>query len=372
MSAVTGSTDTQTGFRPATQVPLVIKGFCLNEGTLTHLGLNNQLAFSYEQGMLVYCAEEKTRWEWREVESDEELTGLIPEDFVYPTGAICFGIDYSNKLFNFFPAPIYSNQDIIDIIGTLPAGTAGSIWRVGIGAPSNTLGVDNDQYLNSANGYVYSKIAGIYIITANIKGADGNDGADGLNADITRTSITSNGLTTGFKTFAFSIASNNLGWGVGMRLRFTPIGFEGVKYMEGYVSSVFPTLVIVVIEYVVGSGTYANWNIGVAGDVGVSSSLQKTVNTSTNYTLLTEDDQYTILINNGIDDVTVTVPTGLIDTFSCIVIADGTGSVTFIESSTTIDFLPGTGLTLIDTNAWAVLQKVAGSQRFKLGGQVKA
>jgi hypothetical protein len=53
-------------------------------------------------------------------------------------------------------------------------GTNGSVWRNGSGVPSNSLGVNGDYYLNTANGDVYLKASGTYSVVANIKGADGD------------------------------------------------------------------------------------------------------------------------------------------------------------------------------------------------------
>lgn len=65
--------------------------------------------------------------------------------------------------------------------GNDAAGTAGTIWRDGAGAPSNALGINGDYYLNDTNGDVYLKAAGSYSVAANIKGATGATGAAGSN-----------------------------------------------------------------------------------------------------------------------------------------------------------------------------------------------
>jgi len=76
-----------------------------------------------------------------------------------------------------------TNDDFVEFpVSVGPAGTDGtngSVWRNGSGAPSNSLGVNGDYYLNTANGDVYLKATGAYTIVANIKGADGTDGTDG-------------------------------------------------------------------------------------------------------------------------------------------------------------------------------------------------
>lgn len=63
------------------------------------------------------------------------------------------------------------------------ATTTASVWRNGTGAPSNTLGINGDYYLNtttgSGKGDVYKKAAGVYGIVGNIAGAIGATGATG-------------------------------------------------------------------------------------------------------------------------------------------------------------------------------------------------
>jgi hypothetical protein len=58
-------------------------------------------------------------------------------------------------------------------------GAAGSVWRNGSGAPSNSLGVNGDYYLDTATGNVYTKSSGAYSIVANIEGPTGATGATG-------------------------------------------------------------------------------------------------------------------------------------------------------------------------------------------------
>ncbi len=60
-----------------------------------------------------------------------------------------------------------------------PPGLAGSQWRVASGVPSDGLGVNSDLYLNSANGDVYQKVDGAYVLKLNIKGSKGDTGDPG-------------------------------------------------------------------------------------------------------------------------------------------------------------------------------------------------
>lgn len=86
------------------QIPLDVKVYCPNEATLANLGTNNNKAFSYYEGMIVYCVAEKKRYEWKEALPDLGQ-GLLTENFVYPNNLQVFNIDYSLKEFNFFLKP---------------------------------------------------------------------------------------------------------------------------------------------------------------------------------------------------------------------------------------------------------------------------
>lgn len=90
------------GLRVQTQIPLDVKEYVLNEATLKDLGTSNNLAYTYVKGLIIYCFAENTRYEWNEVPSGLENTGLLPTDFTYPNGVVAFGVTYSNKKYNFF------------------------------------------------------------------------------------------------------------------------------------------------------------------------------------------------------------------------------------------------------------------------------
>jgi hypothetical protein len=57
------------------------------------------------------------------------------------------------------------------------AGAPGSILRNGNGAPSNSLGIDGDYYLDDVMGDVYHKVSGSYGVVANVKGPQGPNGS---------------------------------------------------------------------------------------------------------------------------------------------------------------------------------------------------
>ena len=92
-----------TGLKINSQIPLDVKGYALNEATLAYLGVGDNLAFTYHEGLRVVCIEERKVYEWREVGVGEENTGLVAVDFTYPSDLPeVYGIDYSGRDFNFF------------------------------------------------------------------------------------------------------------------------------------------------------------------------------------------------------------------------------------------------------------------------------
>lgn len=59
------------------------------------------------------------------------------------------------------------------------SGDPGAVWREGTGAPDNDVGRNGDFWLDDLTGDVYQKVAGSYIVVANIKGPTGATGATG-------------------------------------------------------------------------------------------------------------------------------------------------------------------------------------------------
>jgi len=93
--------DTPGKLRVPAQVVLDAKTKIATIASLIDLGLDDNLAFTYYKGLVVKVDEDLSSWEWREVSVPEEV-GLRPVHFLYPTDYIVDGVDYSNKLYNFF------------------------------------------------------------------------------------------------------------------------------------------------------------------------------------------------------------------------------------------------------------------------------
>lgn len=75
------------------------------------------------------------------------------------------------------------------------------------------------------------------------------------------------------------------------------------------------------------------------------------------------------MVNNGSNDVTITVPAGLSSAFICAFTQMGSGDVTFVESSTTINTPIGL---LIKGQFYAVaLEQIGATDEYNLLGNSK-
>ena len=97
------SQDFPQSLRLASMLPLDSKNSVSTLDELKQLGENNNKAFSYYRGLIVYCNENKTRYEWTDdlYENGIKKEVLLDNDFKYPRGTKVDDIDYSNKIFNF-------------------------------------------------------------------------------------------------------------------------------------------------------------------------------------------------------------------------------------------------------------------------------
>ena len=277
------------GLRVQTQIPLDVKQYSLSENDLKNLGVGNNLAFTYTKGLVIYCVQEETRWEWREVKLGEENTGLLSVDFVYPNGITAFGINYSLKSFNFFPFLI--NGQI---------GPPGPPGENGVSGPPGVIGPKGDQ------------------------GIQGNSGTNGTNGE--------DGLS------AYELAVEN--------------GFTGTE-SDWLTSLIGP------------QGPQGN--IGPNG-IDASNNLQKTI--TSNYTLTSLDNNYTILVNNEVTNVKIFYPGELINNFCVGFIQQGTGEVSFEHTGTGPIHSPN-GLKIKGTDYNAYLEQIGTTDSVHLVGNLK-
>ena len=89
------------------------------------------------------------------------------------------------------------------------------------------------------------------------------------------TSVTSATINTGSQTFTTNLNANTTAFQVGTRVRLA-YSTNPSNYMEGAVTAFSGTSMTVNVDAVGGSGTYASWNISVAGIAGSNTSVPGT------------------------------------------------------------------------------------------------
>lgn len=99
----------------------------------------------------------------------------------------------------------------------------------------------------------------------------------------------------------------------------------------------------------------------------LNTNLQKVI--ASDYTLTNADNNYSIIINNGANPLTITVPTGLLAILQVGFIQQGTGDVSFIASGTTLN--TPTGLKIKGINYNAYIEKIGNTEVFQLLGNLK-
>lgn len=186
-------------------------------------------------------------------------------------------------------------------------GSANTILH-GAGAPSNSLGADGDFYVDTVEYFLYGpKTSGAWSTYVEMLGANG---ANGLNADMYMASQSLVAIGTGSKIFTFTTPTLNNGWASGTRLRaYNSAG----RWMEGVVTARSTTEVTINVDIAVGSGTFAQWFISIAGEPGVPGATGAIGNTGAP--------------GRGITGIAKTGTVGLVDTYT-ITYSDG-GTSTF-------------------------------------------
>lgn len=164
-------------------------------------------------------------------------------------------------------------------------GLAGAQWLSGSGDP-NVLAIsanNGDFWLNTDNGDVWRCLGGTtWIYSTNITGPRGftirpNDGEDGENGltipglpglGYYATSVQSVLLTLGNTGFiVFAQGNSNLAYTVGMRVRLTATASPS-NWEEGAINAMAQSSISINVDLVNGSGTFSNWVLSVAGQVG--------------------------------------------------------------------------------------------------------
>jgi len=302
------------GLRTQTQIPLDVKEYIQNESLLSNLGVNGQLAYTYTKGLVVYCIEESTRWEWTEVKPGLEDTGLINQDFIYSDNHIAFGIDYSNKRYNFFPY----NQSAF----TVPDATT---TIKGILKLANDLGGTADAPT-----------------TPTAVHKTGNETINGIKTFISRVDFQQSGTSS---------IGLSIGTGATYSQSFTTLLFnkdaDGSASFSGMDNTITGALGNISIKSSnFGFATLSTENIplsqirnfklpSASGTLALEQNLQKVI--TTNVTLSNVDNDYTIFINNGATPITITLDSTVTTSNFCVgFIQEGTGDVSFIGSGVSL------------------------------------
>lgn len=287
-----------TGLKIPSQIPLDIKGYVLNEATLAYLGVDDNLAFTYHDGLRVVCIEEKTIYEWREVQSGEENTGLIPVDFTYPSNLPeTYGINYSDRTFNFFQITPINTETVTQLL------------------EDYVLNINLPDYQIKEIGFSNSLVSSFSLY-------DGEENFENI---------------TKFKLKNISIGSNTSSTAINLfeQSHVDPLTDETKKNIS---ISFQPFLEETEYTKITGNASFTE-------PLKVElKNPQKIVNDFP-YQLLPEDDKYTLFINNSVNDVEIRIPDDLPNNFLCSFVQKGTGIVTIVGIDLTNLLYPNTSLT---------------------------
>ncbi len=308
-----------TGLKIQSQIPLNSKEWVKDEATLAYLGVDDNLAFTYHDQLEVLCLAEKTLYIWREVQPGEENTGLIPLDFTYPSGLpLTFGVDYSSRKFNFFKVDYITLDNINEAINIINVGIGAGLYK----SYNSLLNQHEFKTLTSTdNTVVITNSANEIDIKSSIAIEAG-----------TNVSVSGNGTTT----TPYIINSD------------TPL--TQLSLVDG------------ITTIVNGDGITVPYSTEITN-------LQKEI--TANYALQTTDNNHTIIINNGITPISITVNNTLPPNGIVYFIQQGTGDVNFNVSGVTINS-PGSMTKIKGQNYWACLIKVGSSTVYQLLGSLKA
>ncbi len=165
------------------------------------------------------------------------------------------------------PVPAGSEIVIISLNGIAGATGATGIGATGATGPIGATGLTGPQ---GATGVGATGATGLTGATGVIgaTGVSGSTGATGAAPAIVRQSFTSHYITSGYKQFYYT-PDAPIGWTYGTRLRAVANSAYPYDWVEGNVIEVNNSWVKLWIDTVQGSGNFADWMIGIAGDGGL-------------------------------------------------------------------------------------------------------
>jgi hypothetical protein len=239
---------------------------------------------------------------------------------------------------------IGSNNIIIGTNISLPSGATNSINLGGVLFGTGT----------------YSTITGNPSITGQ------NNGRIGINvvnptANLHVYSETVN--TSGLRLERLTSASpTSIGQPIGVDVNGNVVTISGSSGTDIYVTGG---------TYTAGTATLTNNIGGTFSITGFSiDNLQKTISSS--YTATSTDNNYSIMINNGVNPITITIPSGLLSKINIGFIQQGSGDVTIVAGAgVTINTPISGGYKIKGVNYNAYLEQVNSSDVYQLLGNLK-
>lgn len=425
-------TNKALGLRTQTQIPLNVKEYIKSEEDLKDLGPGNNLAFIYEKGLIIYCIQEATRYEWKEMEVGD--IGLLDNNFIYPDNIVTFGIDYSNKEYNFVKVELgenidqnnyvrnivisvndlienYTKQNIIDYILALPnqertIEDTDSKFNIIIGniegegltiieiyelqnigkgiitslVPDNLLNITRKfqglQSVLDINGYAVLENLSIFygdsIFEQTISGLVDEDESKSYNNYIIQNEngIGLNGYANldEYNQDGASIAISNGNFII--RQSITRETFA--RYTQvSFEEAIETTTILIPAPTTEGTHYFALRE-------DLNKKKQKILTypddfISSTYTLQPEDDEYLLIIDNGSNAVSILVsselPTPLPESFFVAIIQEGTADISIVQESVTIN--TPVGLKIKGQNYSVGLDRKGNTNIFFLTGNTK-
>ena len=214
-----------TGLYPTGQQPLDAKRYYLTLAELADLGASDFKAFYYYDRLKVLVLEDDKEYIWREEATLNETGGVVGTSFTYPANTINNHIDYSGKIFNFFPATS-SDTPAIPIIESF-----GAVWS-GVGFTFNCYAdpyiilnqvysaLPNSVTLGAAPGTVGDKrkdaivadVNGVFVIVPGVESPNPEDpDIDEQTQRLITIVLVQQGQTTPTDIFEVSVYDENAG-----------------------------------------------------------------------------------------------------------------------------------------------------------------
>lgn len=418
------------------------KGSFSNIELLKDLGENQNLAFTYYDGMVAYISDNGKSYRWRVGEAGE--VGVLANGFDYPAGIVVNGINYGGKKYNFFE--ITYGGRMIPYLYLFPKAKGEGNTGLGIepgdlveGFKDSTtywdtalflggsvddranyipivetiigegpyIPVDGQDGAKGDSAYEVAVVNGFVGTEAewllSLKGAKGDDGLNGLSSYQIAVAqgyigtesewlIYLKGVdgTNGLSAYQVALNTGYVGtqsaWIASLK------GINGVNGLSAYGVALASGFVGTQSEWLASlkgikgdKGDKGDQGIqgiqGVAGDKGDTgqnyvSNLQKTIVyptdfTGNNYIVTNADNNYSIFIENGVNNVNLVFPAGLMDKIQVGFLQKGTGDVTAVESGTTIEYLPGLGKKMNGINSNAYIEHYGSSNIIQWIGNIK-